>query len=74
MKIFRKKKKVKNRMLRALRNFNAVAEGYHIREGEYIFITTDKDYHKMLFITEERAKEFLEKKIDDEPIVEEVEL
>lgn len=74
MKLFRKNKKVKNRMLKALMNFDASIEGYHVREGEYIFITSDKEYHKMLFITEERAKEFLEKEIDNKPIVEEVEL
>ncbi len=74
MKIFRRKQKTKNRMLKALRSFDMGIEGYHVREGEYIFITNDKEYHKILFITEDRAKELLEKKIDDEAIVEEVEL
>lgn len=73
MNLFKRKNKVKNRMLKALRDFNAVQEGYQVRKGEYIFITNEEEYHKILFITEERAKEFINKKINDEPIVEEVE-
>lgn len=72
MKLFKKRKKVK--VLKALKDFDAIEEGYKVRKGEHIFITDDNEYHKILFITKDRAKKFIEKRIGNDPIVEEVEI
>ena len=74
MNLFKRKNKVKTKALKALRDFDAIKEGYKVKKDEIIYITTDKETHKMLFITEKRAQELINKKIDNNPIVEEIEL
>lgn len=74
MNLFKRKNKVKTKVLKALRDFDAIKEGYKVKKDEIIYITTDKEAHKMLFITENRAQELINKKIDNNPIVEEIEL
>lgn len=75
MNLFKRKKvQQKTKCLKALRDFDATKEGYKVKKDEYIFITKDKEPHRVLFVTEERAQAFIDKRVNNEPIVEEIEL